>query len=101
MNAKTLSRTGELFFIQSALQPGSNLGFNVSGNSTKPGTPVIPWKWQGGKANELWQVAGNYIVSALSSSSQTLYLAPTSEAENASLVTSTTPYTWNFDPSAS
>jgi hypothetical protein len=79
MNAPTLSQTGELFFIQSALQPGSNLGFNVDGNSTKPGTPVIPGKWQGGLPNELWQVANNYIVSALSSSSQTLYLAISGE----------------------
>jgi hypothetical protein len=88
----------EYFFIQSGLStPDNTLGLVVNGGSA-PNTPVVSSLWQGGLANELWQIQGDcYIISALSTSSQTLYLAPSNPvACYSQLIVSTTPYEWDL-----
>jgi hypothetical protein len=49
----------EYFFIQSGLStPDNTLGLVVNGGSA-PNTPVVSSLWQGGLANELWQIQGD------------------------------------------
>jgi hypothetical protein len=89
----------EYFFFQSGLSTNGNvLGLNVQDGFAKPNQPIILWTWAGGAANELWQIQGDcYIVSALSTSSQTLYLAPSNPvACYSQLIVSTTPYEWDL-----
>jgi hypothetical protein len=91
-----ISTTPQLYFLESALSTKDNaLGLNVWYASSKPGTAIVLYPWQGGAANELWSVVDGffYIVSALSNSSQTLYMAPSASAADSPVVTSTTPYT--------
>jgi hypothetical protein len=93
-----MSDLPQYLFFQSGLSTNGNvLGLNVQDGFAKPNQPIILWTWAGGAANELWQIQSDcYIISALSTSSQTLYLAPSNPVCYSPLIVSTTPYEWDL-----